>query len=82
GNATVIIITDNIALYPEKFYKEGLSIVTVTTRRNISEAISPQIKSLNYLNNILAKIEAINAGVEEAIMLNQDGFVAECTGDN
>jgi branched-chain amino acid aminotransferase len=82
GNATVVVITDSIALYPEKFYKDGLSIVTVPARRDIPEGISPQIKSLNYLNNILAKIEAINAGVEEAIMLNQDGFVAECTGDN
>lgn len=82
GNATIIIIADSIMLYPEKFYKDGLSIVTVPARRDIPEGISPQIKSLNYLNNILAKIEAINAGVEEAIMLNQDGFVAECTGDN
>lgn len=82
GNATIIIITDNVTLYPEKLYKDGLSIVTVPTRRNIAEAINPQIKSLNYLNNILAKIEAINAGVEEAIILNQDGFVSECTGDN
>jgi len=82
GNATIIIITDSIALYPEKLYKDGLSIVTVPTRRNIPEAINSQIKSLNYLNNILAKIEAINAGVEEAIMLNQGGFVSECTGDN
>lgn len=82
GNTTIIIITDIIALYPEKLYKDGLSIVAVTARRNIPEAINSQIKSLNYLNNILAKIEAINAGVEEAIMLNQDGFVAECTGDN
>ncbi|MBI4335562.1 MAG: branched-chain-amino-acid transaminase [Candidatus Omnitrophica bacterium] len=82
GTASLIIITDNIFLYPEKFYKEGLSIVTVTVRKNIPEAINSQIKSLNYLNNILAKIEAINAGSEEAIMLNQDGFVSECTGDN
>ncbi|MEI8176223.1 MAG: branched-chain-amino-acid transaminase [Candidatus Omnitrophota bacterium] len=82
GNATLIIITDVIALYPEKLCREGLAIVTVPTRRNINEAINAQIKSLNYLNNILAKIEAINAGVEEAIMLNQEGFVAECTGDN
>ncbi|MDD5449455.1 MAG: branched-chain-amino-acid transaminase [Candidatus Omnitrophica bacterium] len=81
-NATVVIITDNVTLYPEKLYKDGLSIVTVPTRRNIPEAINSQIKSLNYLNNILAKIEAINAGVEEAIMLNQDGFISECTGDN
>lgn len=80
--STVIIITDSVDLYPEKFYKEGLSIITVPTRRNIPEAINPQLKSLNYLNNVLAKIEAINAGAEEAVMLNQDGFVAECTGDN
>ncbi|MCM8782188.1 MAG: branched-chain-amino-acid transaminase [Candidatus Omnitrophica bacterium] len=82
GHSSIIVITDTISLYTEKLYKDGLSIVTVPTRRNIAEAISPQIKSLNYLNNILGKIEAINAGVEEAIMLNQDGFVAECTGDN
>ena len=79
---TIFIITDKIALYPPEFYKKGLSIVTVPTRRNIPEALNPQIKSLNYLNNILGKIEAINAGVAEAIMLDQHGFVAECTGDN
>lgn len=82
GNATIIIIADSIALYAEKLYKDGLSIVTVPTRRNINEGVNPQVKSLNYLNNILAKIEAINAGVEEAIMLNNEGYVAECTGDN
>lgn len=82
GNTHIIIITDNIALYPERLYKDGLSITTVPVRRNIPEAINSQIKSLNYLNNILAKIEAFNAGAEEAIMLNQNGFVAECTGDN
>lgn len=79
---TIVIITDKIALYPPEFYKKGLSIVTVPTRRNIPEALNPQIKSLNYLNNILGKIEAIQAGVAEAIMLDQHGFVAECTGDN
>lgn len=79
---TIIIITDKIALYPEKFYRDGMEIITVPTQRNIPEALNPQIKSLNYLNNILAKIEAINAGVEEAVMLNSDGYVAECTGDN
>jgi len=79
---TVFIITDKIKLYPQEFYNKGLSIVTVPTRRNIPEALNPQIKSLNYLNNILGKIEAINAGVPEAIMLDQQGFVAECTGDN
>ncbi|MFH1778429.1 MAG: branched-chain-amino-acid transaminase [Candidatus Omnitrophota bacterium] len=79
---TVIIITDKIALYSEKFYKQGMEIITVPTQRNIPEALNPQIKSLNYLNNILAKIEAINAGVEEAVMLNSEGYVAECTGVN
>lgn len=79
---TVVIITDKIALYPKELYKKGLEIVTVPTRRNIPEALSPQIKSLNYLNNILGKIEAINAGVQEAMMLDQNGFVTECTGDN
>jgi branched-chain amino acid aminotransferase len=82
GRAAVIIITDRIALYPEKFYKEGLKIVTVPTIRNLPEALNPQIKSLNYLNNILAKIEATNAGCDEAIMLDSLGYVAECTGDN
>jgi len=78
----VIIIADKIKLYPEKFYREGLSIITVPTVRNQPEALNPQIKSLNYLNNILAKIEAINGGCDEAIMLDSLGFVAECTGDN
>ncbi|MFA5356235.1 MAG: branched-chain-amino-acid transaminase [Candidatus Omnitrophota bacterium] len=82
GKATVIIIADKIALYPDKFYKEGLEIVTVPTIRNLPEALNPQIKSLNYLNNILAKIEATNSGYEEAIMLDSLGYVAECTGDN
>jgi branched-chain amino acid aminotransferase len=79
---TIIIITSAIILYPEELYKKGLEIITVATRRNVPEALNPRIKSLNYLNNILAKIEARNAGVLEAIMLNADGFVAECTGDN
>ncbi len=80
--ATIIIIADKIALYPEKLYQEGLTIVTVPTVRNLPEALNPQIKSLNYLNNILAKIEAGNAGCDEAIMLDSLGYVAECTGDN
>jgi branched-chain amino acid aminotransferase len=80
--ASIVIITDKIALYPEKFYKEGLEIITVPTIRNLPEALNPQIKSLNYLNNILAKIEAVNAGCDEAIMLDSLGYVAECTGDN
>jgi branched-chain amino acid aminotransferase len=80
--ASIIVITDKIRLYPEKLYKEGLSIITVPTQRNIPEALNPQIKSLNYLNNILAKIEAINSGYEEALMFTASGYVAECTGDN
>jgi branched-chain amino acid aminotransferase len=79
---TIFIITDKIELYPEKFYREGLEIITATTRRNLPQALDPRIKSLNYLNNILGKIDAIKAGTEEAIMLTHDGFVAECTGDN
>ena len=79
---TVFIITDKIALYPKEFYQKGLEIVTAATRRNLPQGLNPKIKSLNYLNNILAKIEAIRAGTEEAIMLTHDGYVAECTGDN
>lgn len=82
AKATVFIIAGKIALYPQDMYQKGLKIVTVPTRRNSPEALNPQIKSLNYLNNILGKIEAINAGVVEAIMLDQNGFVTECTGDN
>ena len=78
---TVVIITDKIKLYPQELYDKGLEIVTISTQRNIHESVNPQIKSLNYLNNILAKVEAINAGVEEAVMLNSEGYVAECTGD-
>ncbi len=80
--ASVIIIADKIQLYPKEYYDNGMEIVTVPTTRNLHNAVNPAIKSLNYLNNILAKIEANNAGCEEAIMLNADGFVAECTGDN
>ncbi len=79
---TVIVIAANIKLYPEEMYRDGLSIVTVPTPAVHPEALNPRIKTLNYLNNILAKIEALNAGVEEAIMLNHLGEVAECTGDN
>jgi len=82
SHPTTFIITDKIVLYPRQLYAKGLKIVTVPTRRNIPEAINPQIKSLNYLNNILAKIEAITFNVEEALMLNSEGFVSECTGDN
>ncbi len=79
---SIIIIADTIQLYPPEFYQRGLDIITVPTTRNLHSALNPAIKSLNYLNNILAKIEANNAGCEEAIMLNSEGFVAECTGDN
>ncbi|MEW5768116.1 MAG: branched-chain-amino-acid transaminase [bacterium] len=81
-NPSIFIIVDKITLYPEEYYINGLEVITVPTRRNFPEAINPCIKSLNYLNNILAKIEANMAGVLEAVMLNADGFVAECTGDN
>ncbi|MEJ5283610.1 MAG: branched-chain-amino-acid transaminase [Brevinematales bacterium] len=76
------IIADTIQLYPKEMYENGLEVVTVATRRNLTEAVNPMIKSLNYLNNILAKIEGKIAGVEEVIMLNQEGYVAECSGDN
>ena len=79
---TIIIIADKIALYPEEYYKNGLELITASTRRSIPEAVNPQIKSLNYLNNILAKIEATNSGVMEAIMLNRDGYIVECSGVN
>ena len=81
-NPSVIIIADKIQLYPPALYRKGMEIVTVPTTRNLHSALNPAIKSLNYLNNILAKIEANHAGCEEAVMLNAEGFVAECTGDN
>jgi branched-chain amino acid aminotransferase len=82
SNPQVIVITDHISLYPEEFYQKGLEIITVSTQRNHPAALSPRIKSLNYLNNILAKIEGLQAGCIEALMLNHKGEVAECTGDN
>ncbi len=78
----VIIIADNIQLYPEAFYETGMKVVSASTIRNHPLALPPQIKSLNYLNNILAKIESVDAGVGEAIMYNHLGYVAEATGDN
>jgi len=81
-NPSVIVIADKIQLYPPELYRDGMAIITVPTVRNLHSALNPAIKSLNYLNNILAKIEANNAGCEEAILLNAEGFVAECTGDN
>jgi branched-chain amino acid aminotransferase len=81
-NPSVIIIADKIQLYPPEFYEKGLAIITVPTTRNLHSAVNPAIKSLNYLNNILAKLEANLAGCEEAVMLNAQGYVSECTGDN
>lgn len=78
----VIIIAEKLALYPAIFYKEGLSAIISSVRRNITEALDPSIKSMNYLNMILAKIEASKKGVPEAIMLNHQGYVSECSGDN
>lgn len=80
--ATTVIIASSISLYPEELYEQGLAVITVATRRNAPDALDPQIKSLNYLNNILVKIEANRAGVMEAVMLNGQGYVAEGTGDN
>ena len=79
---TLFIIADKIVLYPKEYYEKGLKLATVPTVRNHPEALNPQLKTLNYLNNILAKIEATNAGVDEAILLNSQGYVTECTGEN
>ncbi len=82
SNPQVIIIAETITLYPAELYENGLEIATVSTIRNHPNALNPRIKSLNYLNNILAQIEAVEAGCFEALMLNHKGEVAECTGDN
>jgi len=82
SNPQVITIVDDISLYPVEFYERGLHVITASIIRNHPNALNPRIKSLNYLNNILAKIEAVRAGCQEAIMLNHNGEVAECTGDN
>ena len=82
SNPQVIVIADTIALYPKEHYEKGLRIVTAATQRVQSAALSPRIKSLNYLNNIMAKLEGLQAGCVEALMLNHKGEVAECTGDN
>ena len=79
---TIFIIASTITLYPEEMYKNGLKLVTCATRRIAHGALSPMVKSLNYLNNIMAKIEAEQAGAGEGLMLNEQGYVAECTGDN
>ena len=82
SNPQVIIIADKISLYPQELYDNGMRLITASTIRNHSGALSPRIKSLNYLNNVLAKIEGTDAGTVEALMLNHKGEVAECTGDN
>ena len=79
---TIIIVAAKITLYPEESYEKGLKVVTCATRRIAHGALSPMVKSLNYLNNIMAKIEASHAGAGEGLMLNEQGLVAECTGDN
>ncbi len=80
--ATVVVIADTIALYPKEVYEDGLEVIACVTRRNMATAVDPQIKSLNYLNNILARIEVGRAGAHEGLMLNQLGYVAEATADN
>ena len=82
GRPNVIIIADKITLYPDELYQKGMAIITVATAKNNVNALNPQLKSLNYLNNILAKIEAAHCGYNEAIMLDANGYVSECTGDN
>jgi len=80
--SSIVCIADKISLYPKEDYENGLKIITVATHRNYNESLNPRVKSLNYLNNIMAKIEAVQSGVKEALMLNPLGYVAECTGDN
>ncbi|MFC1548384.1 branched-chain-amino-acid transaminase [Candidatus Omnitrophota bacterium] len=79
---TIFVIADKIALYPEELYEKGLPITIAKTRRNHPQTLDPRLKSLNYLNNILGRIDAIDAGTEEALMLTLDGYAVECTGDN
>lgn len=81
-SSTTFIIASKIQFYPRELYGKGLRLITVPTRRNDIESLNPAIKSLNYLNNILAKIEATNSGALEALMLNREGYVVECSGDN
>jgi branched-chain amino acid aminotransferase len=81
-HSKIFIIADNIQLYPEEYYEKGMKVISATTVRNHPLALPPQVKSLNYLNNILAKIEAMDNNVPEAIMYNHEGYVAEATGDN
>jgi branched-chain amino acid aminotransferase len=80
--ATVVVIAENIQLYPQEAYTRGLRAVTATTRKIRPDMLSPQVKSLNYLGNILARLEVNQAGADEGIMLNAEGYVTECTADN
>ncbi|MCA9411957.1 MAG: branched-chain-amino-acid transaminase [Candidatus Omnitrophica bacterium] len=80
--ASIICIVDSLAIYPKEYYERGLVLLTVSTRRNIGSALDPQTKTMNYLNNILAKLEADRSGFEEALMLNAEGYVAEAAADN
>ncbi len=82
SKTSIIIITNQISLYPAENYSKGIALITSSVRRNSADSLDPKIKSLNYLNNILAKMEAKNAGCLEALILNHNGFVAECTADN
>ncbi|MFT6861784.1 MAG: branched-chain amino acid aminotransferase [Akkermansiaceae bacterium] len=79
---SMFIIVSGITLYPAELYEKGLEVVTCSTRRPTPASLSPQVKSLNYLNNVMAKVEALKAGAKEGLMLNEQGYVAECTGDN
>jgi len=81
-SATVVVIVDTIQLYPKEAYERGLRAITATTRKVRPDALSPQAKTLNYLNNIMARVEANQAGVDEAIMLTGDGYICECSADN
>jgi branched-chain amino acid aminotransferase len=82
AKATVIIIGDKIKMFPPEYYTKGLELATVPTTRNMADALNPKIKSLNYLNNVMAKLEANNMGVAEGLLLNSQGYVTEGTGDN
>ncbi|MBF0491126.1 MAG: aminotransferase class IV, partial [Candidatus Omnitrophica bacterium] len=82
GIPSVVIIADKISLYPDELYQKGMAIITIPTTKNFVNSVDSELKSLNYLNNILAKIEEVNGGCAEAIMLDVNGYVAECTGDN
>ena len=81
-NPSMFVIVSGITLYPAELYENGLEVVTCSTRRPTAASLSPQVKSLNYLNNVMAKVEALKAGAKEGLMLNEQGYVAECTGDN